>query len=294
MNAERTRGVAERHNVANVCSDYQELIARPDIDAVTVVTTEDQHLVPVLAALERGKHVFVEKPMTTNAEDAEKMVESAAKSGSTLVPGHLLRFESRYATVKEQLESGNLGRILSLYARRNRAKLQGRIYKRTPLVLETAIYDIDTLLWYVGERVKSVRPWEGAAETGSGPDFGGTLHFEGGAVGVFQTSSLLPNKTPFLDDYMQVLGWSGVANVDILNSGLSFWTEDGAQLPDVGYEPRISGAAKGALREELMHFALCCLENRQSEILRTADAVETIRVCTALARSATENREIAL
>jgi predicted dehydrogenase len=233
--------------------------------------------------------------MTTNAEDAEKMVESAAKSGSTLVPGHLLRFESRYATVKEQLESGNLGRILSLYARRNRPKWQGRIYKRTPLVPETAIHDIDTMLWYVGERVKSVRAWEGAAETGAGPDlFGGTLHFGCGAVGVFQTSWLLPNKTPFLDDYMQVLGSSGVANVHILNSGLSFWTEDGAQLPDVGYEPRISGAAKGALREELMHFALCCLENRQSEILRAADAVETIRVCTALARSATENREIAL
>ena len=72
MNAERTRGVAERHNVANVCSDYRELIARPDIDGVSVVTTGDQHLVPVLAVLERGKHIFVEKPMAPNAQDAEK------------------------------------------------------------------------------------------------------------------------------------------------------------------------------------------------------------------------------
>jgi predicted dehydrogenase len=71
MNAERARGVAERHNVATVCSDYQELIARPDIDAVSVVTTEDQHLVPVLAALERGKHVFVEKPMTEDFSEYE-------------------------------------------------------------------------------------------------------------------------------------------------------------------------------------------------------------------------------
>src|SRR6202023_372625 len=105
-------------------------------DAVSVVTTEDQHLEPVLSALEHGKHVFVEKPLATRLADAEKMLEAARQTDLILMPGHILRFETKYATVKEKLQSGRLGRIVSIYAKRNRPKWQGSIYKRTPLVLE--------------------------------------------------------------------------------------------------------------------------------------------------------------
>jgi predicted dehydrogenase len=167
---DRARRAAERYGVPHIARDFQELVAMPDIDAVSVVTTEDQHLKPVLAALENGKHVFVEKPMAMSVEDAQQMVDAARKSGLNLMPGHLLRFEPRYATVKEKLTAGRLGRILSMYTRRNRPKWQGRIYKRTPLVLETAIHDIDTMLWYMGEKVKSVWGWQVSAETGAQPD----------------------------------------------------------------------------------------------------------------------------
>ncbi len=151
---ERARRAAQRYGVPRIATDYSELLTMPDIDAVSVVTTEDQHLQPVLAALDAGKHVFVEKPLATRLEDAQQMVEAAQNRGLILMPGHLLRFEPRYAAVKDQLSTGRLGRVLSMYARRNRPKWQGRIYKRTPLVLETAIHDIDTMLWYAGSKVR--------------------------------------------------------------------------------------------------------------------------------------------
>lgn len=295
INQERARNVASRYQIPRVAKDFRELCSLPDVDAISVVSTEDQHLEPVLAALAQGKHVFVEKPLATRLEDAEKMLAAARKTGLILMPGHILRFETKYATVKEQLHSGRLGRILSIYAKRNRPKWQGRIYKRTPLVLETSIHDLDTMLWYTGKKVTSVRCHEVSVEPGKGADLTcATLKFEDGALGLLQTMWLLPDKTPFLDDSMQVVTTSGVANIDMLQSGLTIWHEDGAEVPDVSYEPRLHGTVYGALREELSYFALCALESRQPTLLTAQDGVEALRVALALVESAKTDREVRL
>src|SRR5690349_22596008 len=60
---EKARRLAERYRVPAIAKDFRELANSPEVDAVSVVTTEDQHLEPVLAALEAGKNVFVEKPL---------------------------------------------------------------------------------------------------------------------------------------------------------------------------------------------------------------------------------------
>jgi predicted dehydrogenase len=260
---------------------------------VTAVTDLDADRSHKVAALENGKHVFVEKPMATRLADAEKMLAAARKTGLILMVGHILRFETKYATVKEQLDSGRLGRILSIYTRRNRPKWQGTIYKRTPLVLETAVHDIDTMLWYTGKKVKSVRGYDVSVEPGGGADLTwAILRFENGTLGVLETMWLLPDKTPFLDDFLQVVTTSGVANIDILNSGLTIWRADGVEIPDVSYEPRIRGSAYGALREEISYFALCVLEGRKPTLLTAEDGVETLRVGLAVIESARSDCEI--
>jgi predicted dehydrogenase len=247
----------------------------------------------VLAALETGKHVFVEKPMATRLGDAEKMVEAAHKRHLILMPGHILRFETRYVTVKEQLDSGRLGRVVSIYTKRNRPKWQGVIYKRTPLVLETAIHDIDVIIWYTGKKVRTVHAYDVAVEPGKGADFTcAVLRFENGSLGILQTTWLLPDKTSFPDDSLQVITTSGVANIDILNSGLTIWRDEGADVPDVCYEPRIRGSAYGALREELSYFALCVLEGRTPTILAAEDGLEALRVGLAVVESARIEREV--
>ena len=225
---ERAEKLAARYGVPRVAKDFRELCALKELDAVSVVTTEDQHLEPVLAALNEGKHVFVEKPMATRVGDAEKMLAAARQAGRILMPGHLLRFETKYATVKEQLASGRLGRVVSIYARRNRPKKMADLYKRTHLALETSIHDIDTMLWYTESKVKCVRGYDIRINAGTGTDlFCGVLVFQDGALGLLQTMWLLPNKTEALDDCMQVITTSGVANIDILHSGLTLWREEG-------------------------------------------------------------------
>jgi UDP-N-acetylglucosamine 3-dehydrogenase len=110
LDEERARSVAARFNVPRVAKDYRELCSLDEVEAVSVVTTEDRHLSPVLAAFVNGKHVFVEKPMATTVEDAQAMVDASRETGLILMPGHVCRFETKYATVKEQLTAGRLGR----------------------------------------------------------------------------------------------------------------------------------------------------------------------------------------
>ncbi len=292
---ERARNLADRYRVGRVARDFRELCSMKEIDAVCVVTTEDQHLEPVLAAVEQGKHVLVEKPMATRVEDAEKMLEAARTAGVILMPGHLLRFEVKYASVKQELESGRLGRVIAMHARRNRLKKLAPLYKRTHLVLEISIHDIDAMLWFTGKKVQSVRSYEVTLQAGSGPDFScATLRFEDGSIGLLQTAWLLPDRTAAPDDWMQVITTSGVANIDVLHSGLTFWREEGHEVPDVSYEPRFRGVVYGALREELSYFALCALEGRAPAIVTAEEGVEAVRVAVAAVDSSRFDREIYL
>ena len=72
--------LAKKFGVTQTYTDYTEMLANPDIDAVSVVTMWDQHTVPVLDALQAGKHVFLEKPMASTVEDCRKICAAAAKA----------------------------------------------------------------------------------------------------------------------------------------------------------------------------------------------------------------------
>lgn len=232
--------------------------------------------------------------MATKVEDAERMVAAARKAGLIFMPGHVCRFETKYATVKEQLATRRLGRIVSITARQNRPKALASTYKRTHQLLVCSVHDIDIILWYTGEKVKRVRGYEVELEKGSGADLSwGILEFEGGSLGFVQTMWLLPDKAQLLDDEMQVITTRGVANICI-HSGVSLWLEEGQEIPEVSYEPRLRGSVFGALREELSYFALCVLEGTHPTVVTAEEGVEAVRTTVALIESATSGREIQL
>src|SRR6185436_5083886 len=96
-----------------------ELLADPGVDAVNIVTMWDQHAAPTLAALAAGKHVFLEKPMASTLADCDAIVSAARSAKGFLMVGHICRFNPRYAAAKEAIAAGRIGKIVSLYARRN-------------------------------------------------------------------------------------------------------------------------------------------------------------------------------
>ncbi len=94
-------------------TDYKEMLASDEIDAVIVAATNTTHAAMTIAALEAGKHVLCEKPMATSLADAQRMIDAAAKSGKKLMIGHNQRLEAANVKAKEILQSGKLGRVLT-------------------------------------------------------------------------------------------------------------------------------------------------------------------------------------
>lgn len=290
----RAENLANTFHIPQVCSSLEELCQLETLAAVDVVTPEDLHLLPVLTALRAGRDVIVEKPLATNLDHCSEMIRVARDLGRILMVGHLLRFETRYGMVKQEVESGRLGKIVSMHARRNRPAALLARYGRTHPALENGIHDIDLMLWYTGQRVHRVRGYGRKATSGAHHDaFWGVLEFVGGALGIVETIWLLPQSAGvLLDDSFQMIGDRGVANLSLFPGAINFWREEGFEIPDANYDPRLRGAAVGALREELLYFSECVREHRQPEVTTPREAKNAVRVSTALVDSALRECDI--
>lgn len=102
---------AEEHGISHVFTDYRELIASPDVDAVAVVTPPVSHEKITLAALAAGKHVLCEKPMSMSGGEAVRMRDAANQRGLTAMIAHEFRFTPQRAHVKMLIDEGYLGDV---------------------------------------------------------------------------------------------------------------------------------------------------------------------------------------
>ena len=95
----------------SLCSDAAEIITAPDIDAVAVITPVWTHYKLAKAALQNGKHVFVEKPFTTTAAQAEELIELADKNNLKIMVDHTFLFTGAVRKIRQLIENGTLGRL---------------------------------------------------------------------------------------------------------------------------------------------------------------------------------------
>jgi UDP-N-acetylglucosamine 3-dehydrogenase len=98
---------------AKAYTNFEELLADPNIDAVSVCTPNYLHAPISIAALNAGKHVLCEKPMATSREEAEKMIEAANRNGKKLMIAHNQRFVPSHQKARQLIENGEVGKIYS-------------------------------------------------------------------------------------------------------------------------------------------------------------------------------------
>jgi len=115
---ERLDVVNQRFPHATPVQDLHNLFDVPGIDAVVVATQASTHYNVATACLAAGRHVLIEKPITTSSEDAQKLVEQAEKASLTLMVGHTFIYNSGVQKVRSYIDHGDLGHIYYLYARR--------------------------------------------------------------------------------------------------------------------------------------------------------------------------------
>ena len=290
---ERAEELAARFDVPRRYTDVAALAADPEVDVACIVTVEHEHCRPTLACLAGGQHVVVEKPLATRLDEADAMIEAAARADRQLMVGQLLRFDLLYRSLAARVHAGELGPVVSLHTRRNRPARAVARYRRTHPLLETGILDIDVMLWLTRSRVRRVRAFTRTVNPGPTPDLAwGVLEFESGAVGVLETSWLAPDRGGiFTDDALSVVGTRGSARIDLSRAPLAIWTDGGYRLPDPFYGPTLDDDIAGALREELTYFATCLREGRAPDRVPLDDVRHGLAVALELVRSSEEERE---
>ena len=102
INETLVRKVAEEAKADFWTTDYRELIKRSEVNATIVATDENQHVNPILAAVERGHRLFIEKPLATDVKDSRGVYDAIGKSGVDAVIGYTNRFRRRFLTIKER------------------------------------------------------------------------------------------------------------------------------------------------------------------------------------------------
>lgn len=293
----RLKALARTFGVRKTYTDYRALLADPDVDAVSVVTMWDQHAAPTLAALDAGKHVFLEKPMASTNADCERIVRAAKAASKHFMVGHICRFNPRYAAAKEAIAAGKIGRIVSMYARRNIPACVGQsVLPKIGPIIGDGVHDTDLMLWYSGAKVVSAYAQTVNVRKLKNPDLGWTMYrFDTGAIGVLEDTWFLPDTTAFqIDERMEIIGTEGSIHIHETHPNLSICDATGWHSPDTTYWPSLHGVRAGALRDELSYFLQCVLEDRKPTVITPEESAAAVRACLAAEASAATGRIVKL
>ncbi|HJT79433.1 MAG TPA: Gfo/Idh/MocA family oxidoreductase, partial [Gemmataceae bacterium] len=160
-NRARAEQLAGQYPGCAASGDWQEVIARPDVNAVLVATT-NQGLAPVtLAAIRHGKHVLVEKPAARSAAELAPVVEAARAGGVVAKVGFNKRFHPAFLKARELFETGELGPLLYVRGRYGHGGRIGydREWRADPEMagggelLDQGVHLIDLARWFAGDYV---------------------------------------------------------------------------------------------------------------------------------------------
>jgi len=141
---------------AIVSTDYAAVVSHPEVEAVDIVVPNYLHEEIACAALNAGKHVLLEKPMSVSVESCDRIIEAAKKSGKLLLIGHEMRFSSMYARIHQLIKSGRLGEpryvMFDLWRRPYRPGSSG--WRLDPKrvgnwTLEEPVHFFDAAGWYL-------------------------------------------------------------------------------------------------------------------------------------------------
>ncbi len=136
-----------------IFQDYSSLLALDELDAVLLATPAPMHFAMAMEALDRGKHVYVEKPMTLTVQEAERLVARAEETNRILMVGHLLEYHPAVIQLKDLLDRGELGEIRYLYSKRLNL---GVVRADENSLWSLAPHDISVILFLMGIEPLSV------------------------------------------------------------------------------------------------------------------------------------------
>jgi UDP-N-acetylglucosamine 3-dehydrogenase len=277
--------------------DWNDLFEKEDLEAAIIALPTRFHLEAGRAALDRGLHVFVEKPIAASLEEGQALVDAAARANRVLAVGHVERFNPAVRELKRRVAAGDLGRVFQIYASRQ-GPFPARI-RDVGVVVDLATHDLDVMRHVVGSEVRRVyAEAERRIHTEYEDLLNALLKFENGVIGVLQVNWLTPTKIRQLS----VLGEKGLFVANYLTQELTYFKNANAELESEALRD-LSGVSEG----EMMRFPIAQAEPLRLELQSFLDSISgapievdgqaglhALMLALALVRSAAEGRAIEL
>lgn len=272
IDRERAKHFAADYNIKNIYYDYKEMLQDDELDAISVCVPNDLHAPMTIDAFEAGKHVICEKPISTCAENAKKMVEAGKKAGKILQIGFNNRFRGDTQLLKKCIENGDLGEIY--YAKTGWLRRKGipglggwfttKARSGGGPLIDLGVHVLDLTLWLMGNP-KPVYV-VGSSYAKFGPDCaaaqGMTYDVEDLATGMIKldngaTIFVEASWESFVDrevSYSKLMGTKGGAELEPLR----IYTEVNGNFADMQLQhPNVSGHDM-----EIVHFVECIREGK--------------------------------
>jgi predicted dehydrogenase len=229
-------------------TDFYELIKRPEVTAAIISTDEHLHVEPILAAVDRGLSVLIEKPLATELAASERVLKAIQKSKVDAVVGYTQRFRRRWLAAKEKVRTGSLGDVTLVTSRAFMNRLVALDnYKRTsdaskisPMVI-SGTHALDIVMWMM-EAKKPVELYARSVDKALGPlckgidATAGTIVFEDGSLYHAAISWALPVVWPGAVYSLEVgiNGTEGVLTIDDTHRDIVLAT---TRVQREGYSP---------------------------------------------------------
>jgi len=283
--------LAEQYPNVRVGVDYEATLADRDIDAVVISTPAETHYGLAKRALNAGKDVFVEKPMTLHCEETEELTLLADSLGRILMVGHLLEYHPAIRTLQSLIEQGRLGRIEYIYS--NRLNL-GRVRREENALWSFAPHDISVILLLLKQLPIQVTATGGSYLQPNIADVTiSSMLFERGTRAHLFVSWLHPYK----EQKLVVVGEKRMAVFDdVLKANkLQLYDKnialvDGQFVAEKSSPENVYFPPDEPLKLECQHF-LECVETRKRPMTDGYDAWRVLKVLEASQRSLSLNGE---
>ena len=251
-----------------VTDDANELMKSPDIDAIAVVTPVWTHYELAKAALENGKHIFVEKPFTSNSAQAEELIALAAKKNLKIMVDHTFLFTPAVQKIKQLLEEGELGKLY--YYDSTRVNL-GLFQHDVNVIWDLAPHDLSIMDHLIVESPEAIVA-TGQSHLNGHEDIAFiTLYFPDKVVAHLNVNWLSPVKvrTTMIGGEKKMLVWNDIEadeKVKVYDRGVNVSSREGVYNLLINYRsgdmwsPRIEQAE--ALTRELAYFVDCIANDK--------------------------------
>jgi myo-inositol 2-dehydrogenase/D-chiro-inositol 1-dehydrogenase len=285
--ARRELGVESLHE------DFGAMLREAPIDAVAIVSPTTLHAEQTIAALEAGKHVFVEKPLALDVPTCERVVAVARRHPELVATvGFVRRFDASYRQARADIDAGLIGRPFLVRSQTGDMNdPEGFFVRFAPtsggIFLDCTVHDIDIARWMLGapkaERAfasGTIALHPGLADCGDVDNGLAIVEFEGGARAMFYATRTLAHGH---EATTEVIGTAGSVSVGV---GAH---RDRTQLRDthgVRHRPLADfhERFRAAFETEMVDFVAAC-RGEKASALTLADATEATRIAVAITRS---------